>query len=180
MCGADAFVFRMRMPSVPRLEERLAQVEDGIMRIIAEGPGPQAMMLRPAALHGVGKVTALSPIREACDSTRLKDGSAFASYIGLVPSEASTGSSIARGGMAKKGDSRLRRVIVEAASCHPKPLGLLRGEDAGVPEAVRAKAERRRRRLHERRAAPKGRGVNDNKTRRPSRVGPASGSATSR
>lgn len=164
-CSADTFVFRMKMTNVLRLEERLIQVEDEIMRIIAQDPNLQSIMARFTALHGVGKVTAFSLICEVYDFNRFKNGSAFASYIGLVPSEASTGKTIVRGKIAKKGNSHLRRIIIEAASCYSKPLKLLKSEDVSVSEAVRAKAEKCRLRLHKRRATLKKRGVNNNKAK---------------
>ena len=164
-CEADTFVFRMKMTGALRLEEKLAQVEGEIMRIIAGHPELQTMMARFTALHGVGKVTAFSLICEVYDFTRFRNGSAFASYIGLVPSEGSTGDSIVRGKIARKGNAHLRRIITEAASCYSKPLKLLRSEDASVPEAVRLKAEKCRRRLHRRRAALKKRGINNNKAK---------------
>lgn len=164
-CSADTFVFRMKMAQVLRLEERLMQVEDEIVRAINQDPELQTMMVRFTALHGVGKVTAFSLVCEVYDFSRFKNGSAFASYIGLVPSESSSGNVTVRGHIAKKGNSHLRRIVVEAASCYSKPLKLLRSEDVHIPEAVRLKAEKCRLRLHKRRAALKKRGINNNKAK---------------
>ena len=85
--------------------------------------------------------------------------------IALVPSKVSTGNNVSKRRIARKGNSHLRRIIIKAASCYSKPLKLLKSEDASVPKAVRLKAEKRRRRLHKRRAALKKRGVNNNKVK---------------
>lgn len=51
------------------------------------------------------------------------------------------------------------------ASCYSKPFKAVRSEDAAVPEAVRAKAEKCAARLRKRRAALKKRGVSANKAK---------------
>jgi transposase len=164
-CSADTFVFRMKMTSVLRLEERLCTIEDEIIRIIKDNSDLAALMVRFTTIHGIGKVTAFSLVCEVYDFTRFKNGAAFASYIGLVPSENSTGQKIARGHIAKQGNSHLRRIIIEAASSYSKPCKPLKPEDASVPETIRAKAEKCRLRLYRRRAALKSRGVQNNKAK---------------
>ena len=80
-------------------------------------------------------------------------------------SERSSGKKVSRGAIAKQGNSHLRRILVEAASCYSKPFKAVRSEDAAVPEAVRAKAEKCAARLRKRRAALKKRGVSANKAK---------------
>jgi len=162
---ADTFVFREKLAAVYRLEERLEAVEAEIMRIIGESPELAARMARFECIHGIGRVTAFSLVCEVGDFSRFRNGSAFASYIGLVPSESSTGSKVSRGAIAKTGNSHLRRVIVEAASCYARPFKLVRSEDPRVPELVRAKAEKCSARLRRRRQALVGRGVAKNKAK---------------
>ena len=80
-------------------------------------------------------------------------------------SERSSGKKVSRGAIAKQGNSHLRRILVEAASCYSKQFKAVRSEDAAVPEAVRAKAEKCAARLRKRRAALKKRGVSANKAK---------------
>jgi len=164
-CAADTFVFRMKVSAVLRLEERLAEIEDEIMQIIEASPELQEKMKRFTVLHGVGKVTAFSLVCEVYDFERFKNGSAFASYIGLVPTENSTGEKVVKGRIAKKGNSHLRRLVVEAASCYSKPIRDVASEDTSVPEPVRAKAEKCKLRLKNRSRALKKRGVPTNKAK---------------
>lgn len=100
---------------------------------------------------------------EVRDFGRFKNGASFASCLGLVPSESSGGKKVSRGAIAKQGNSHLRRILVEAASCYSKQFKTVKSEDSAVPEAVRAKAEKCAARLRKRRAALKKRNVSANK-----------------
>lgn len=162
---ADTFTFRCKMSAVLRLEERLAEVEAEIMRVIAESPKLSERMARFTCIHGIGKVSAFSLVCEVHDFERFRNGSSFASYLGLVPSESSSGKKASRGPIAKQGNSHLRRILVEAASCYSKPFRAVKSEDAAIPEAVRAKAEKCAIRLRKRRAALRGRNVSANKAK---------------
>ena len=157
---ADTFTFRCKMSAVLRLEERLE-----ILRTIASSPKLSERMSRLTCIHGVGKVSAFSLVCEVHDFDRFNNGASFASYLGLVPSESSSGKKVSRGAIAKQGNSHLRRILVEAASCYSKQFKAVRSEDAAVPEAVRAKAEKCAARLRKRRAALKMRGVSANKAK---------------
>ena len=64
---------------------------------------------------GVKTPTALATIVESGDFKRFKKGNVYASYIGLTPSEHSSGDSVVRGGISKAGNVHLRRLFVEAA-----------------------------------------------------------------
>lgn len=55
-----------------------------------------------------------------------------------------------RGAIAKQGNSHLRRILVEAASCYSKQFKTVKSEDSAVPEAVREKAEKCAARLRKR------------------------------
>lgn len=80
-------------------------------------------------------------------------GSTIGSYLGLEPSESSSGARRAQGAITKTGNSHARRLLVEAAWHHRKPYrpsrDLLRRR-AGQSVAVRDRAERGNRRLHRR------------------------------
>ena len=64
---------------------------------------------------GVKTPTALATIVESGDFKRFKKGNVYAAYIGLTPSEHSSGDSVVRGGISKAGNTHLRRLFVEAA-----------------------------------------------------------------
>lgn len=162
---ADTFAFKCKMNAVLRLEERLAEVEAEILRIIGQDAELASRMARFTCIHGIGKVAAFSLVCEVYGFERFKNGAAFASFVGLVPSENSSGKKVARGSIAKQGNSHLRRILVEAASCYSRPFKAVRSEDASVPESVRVKAEKCANRLKKRRAALKKRGLSANKAK---------------
>ena len=161
----DTFVLRDKLAAVYRLEERLEAVEAEIMRIVSGSPELSARVARFECVHGIGRVAAFSLVCEVHDFERFRNGAAFASYLGLVPSESSSGDRESRGGSAKTGNSHLRRILVEASSCYSRPFRAAKSEDARVPELVRAKAQKCSARLRERRRALVGRGVSANKAK---------------
>ena len=74
-------------------------------------------------------------------------------YLGLVPSEASSGDRTRRGGITQAGNTHARRILVEAAwhYRHPPRLGsALTRRSQGQPKAVLAQAWRAQQRLHRR------------------------------
>ena len=64
---------------------------------------------------GVGPVTALATEVFLGDPARFADGKAVASYIGLIPSEYSSGDRQRRGRLTKQGNPMLRFLWCEAA-----------------------------------------------------------------
>jgi len=67
------------------------------------------------ALRGVQWVVALTVVAELGDLTRFDNPRQLAAFVGLVPSEYSSGSARRQGGITKAGNGRARRVLVEAA-----------------------------------------------------------------
>lgn len=163
--AADTFVFREKLAAAYRLEERLEAVESEILRVIGGFPELEALMARLQCVRGIGRVASFSLVCEVHDFSRFRNGAAFASYLGLVPSEDSSGKRTSRGAIAKTGNSHLRRILVEAASCYARPFKAARGEDARVPDLVRAKAAKCSARLRKRRGDLAGRGLPANKVK---------------
>lgn len=67
------------------------------------------------ALRGVQLLTATTTVAEIGDLKRFASASQLMAYLGLVPSEHSSGERQRRGGITKTGNSEVRRVLVEAA-----------------------------------------------------------------
>jgi len=164
-CPADSFTFRHKVSAILRLQERLSQIEAEIMRIINSDPALASKMARFTCIHGIGDVTAFSLVCEVYDFKRFSCGSAFASFIGLVPSENSSGQKTAHGKLTKTGNSHLRRLLVEVANHYSRPFKIIKEERADVPEIIRVKAEKCSVRLKKRRFALKERGVMANKVK---------------
>jgi transposase len=107
---------------------------------------------RLCCLRGIGPLTAFGLAVEVGDWRRFT-GSSIGAYLGLVPTESSSGERRVQGGITKTGNSHARRLLVEAAWHHRKPYRpsreLIRRRD-GQPPAVRERADRGNRRLHRR------------------------------
>lgn len=67
-------------------------------------------------IDGVGPITALAFKTEVDDPKRFKNSKDVAAYIGLTPSQYSSGETHRQGGISKKGSKRTRYLLVEAAS----------------------------------------------------------------
>jgi transposase len=67
------------------------------------------------ALRGVRHLTATVIAAEIGDIRRFPSAKHFMSFVGLVPSESSSGDSTRRGRITRAGNKHLRRVLIEAA-----------------------------------------------------------------
>jgi transposase len=92
------------------------------------------------ALRGVSLIVAATLVAEVGDLNRFRKPKELMAYLGLVPSEHSSGASVRRGRITKTGNGHARRVLVEAAWAYrlrarvTRPL-LQRQE--GLPENLR-------------------------------------------
>ena len=106
-------------------------------------------------LKGIDAVTAASIACEADGFARFAAASGFAAWVGLVPSEHSSGESQFRGGITKAGNKHLRKLLVEAAwhykGASRSPKDLAKGQS--VDAATRRHANAGVRRLVDRRRA---------------------------
>lgn len=67
------------------------------------------------ALRGVDLIVAVTFVTEGGDPTRFESPRQLMGYLGLVPSERSTGDTVRRGGITKAGNGRVRHMLVESA-----------------------------------------------------------------
>ena len=67
------------------------------------------------AMRGVALVVAVTVVAEVGDFRRFANPRQLMAYLGLVPSEHSSGSSVRRGGITKAGNALARRVLIEGA-----------------------------------------------------------------
>jgi transposase len=128
---------------------------DRLDRAIAEMAADSAftpVTARLGCLRGVSTLTAFGLATEIGDWHRL-NGRSIGAYLGLVPSENSSGSTRSQGGVTKTGNSHARRLLIEAAWHHRAPYrpgrDLRRRWDAASP-AARARGQAANRRLHAR------------------------------
>ncbi len=70
------------------------------------------------ALRGIELVSAVTIVAEVEDFARFARAKDLMAYVGLVPSEHSSGSSRRQGRITRTGNGRVRRILVEAAWCY--------------------------------------------------------------
>lgn len=92
------------------------------------------------ALRGVSLIVATTTVAELGDLTRFQSAKQLMAYLGIVPSEHSSGGSVKRGGITKTGNGHVRRALTEAAHAYRYPARESRGmlpRLAGLPEEIR-------------------------------------------
>ncbi len=129
---------------------RREQLEREITTLIPSSPWiVQVGRLR--CLRGVDTLTAVGLCAEIGDFERFARAEQLMSYIGLVPSESTTGNSRRLGSITKTGSAHARRLLVEAALHYRKTPALRKTlaerQKDQPPEAV-AIAWTAQRRLH--------------------------------
>lgn len=135
--------------AVQQLEERLQQLDHRLAEFGAQEPYHE----RVAALRcfkGIDTVTAVCLVAELHDFRRFRSPRQLAAYVGLVPSECSSGERERRGPITKSGNRHVRRLLVEAAWHHRHRPALsrpLRARREGQPARVLAIADRAQERL---------------------------------
>ena len=99
------------MTLYPRLQESIDELDRQVSEQTQQRPDARRLMTHP----GVGPVTALATEVFLGDPMRFSDGKALASYIGMIPSEHSSGRRQRLGAMSKQGNALLRYLWCEAA-----------------------------------------------------------------
>jgi len=126
---------------------------DREIAVMAARPQWAPVVSRLCGIRGIAALTGLGLAVEIGDWDRFT-GASIGAYLGLVPSESSTGSSRHQGSITKTGNSHARRLLVEAAWQQARPLRSpskeLTARRAVLSPTVRARAEAADRRLHRR------------------------------
>jgi transposase len=102
------------------------------------------------ALRGMALVVAATLVAELGDITRFANPRQLMSYLGLVPSEHSTGRTRRQGGITKAGNGAARRMLIEAAWSYRFPARISRellSRQEGLPKAIRDVAWKAQERL---------------------------------
>ena len=71
--------------------------------------------LRLATIPGVGPITASAIVATIADARQFKSGRQFAAWLGLVPQQRSSGGKERLGGISKRGDGYIRRLMIHGA-----------------------------------------------------------------
>ena len=106
-------VFQEYVDAVKQAEARVAGLEKEMEKALEHwvlAPVVEALM----ALRGIKLITAMTVMAELGDITRFDSPRQLMSFLGLVPSEASSGLTRRRGGITKTGNGHVRRVLIES------------------------------------------------------------------
>ena len=93
------------------------------------------------SLRGINLLTAVTIVAELGDLSRFESAPQLMAYLGLVPSEYSSGGSRNRGGITKTGNGHVRRVLVESAWTYRHPARKTRHLERRAKEASEAVQE---------------------------------------
>lgn len=93
------------------LNRELADVDRTLVEVVGDNPVVQRLCTAP----GIGPVTAVAFVSTLDDIERFEGAHKVRAYIGLVPSEFSSGERQQRGAITKTGNTRLRWLLIEAA-----------------------------------------------------------------
>jgi transposase len=94
------------------LDGQLDRLSDAVEQAARESTEARLLMTQP----GVGPVTALAFVLTIGDVRRFQRSKQVASYLGLIPSEHSSGGRQRMGAISKQGNRLLRLLLVEAAN----------------------------------------------------------------
>lgn len=94
-----------------RLDDQLADLDAKIENWVRQDEAASRLM----QLEGIGPLTASALVATAGNASTFKNGRQFAAWLGLVPSQYSSGGKSKLGGITKKGDRYLRKLLVHGA-----------------------------------------------------------------
>lgn len=136
------------------LSDKLERLDKRIEELAAKDEYKEAVR-KLCCFIGVKTHTALSVIVEVGDFKRFASAEKFASYIGLVPGEASSGDGQRRLGITKAGNRHVRMLLTEASQCYSrgqigyKSKALKARQDGNTPQVI-AYADKANERLRRR------------------------------
>jgi transposase len=123
---------------VLNLDTQIKTLDKDIEEIAATEPY-RDMVAKLSCLRGISTLAAMVILSEIYDLRRFASAREFMAFLGVVPSEHSSGQKQRRGGITKTGNGRVRRILVEAAWAYrhyPKVTCRQRKMFASQPAAI--------------------------------------------
>jgi transposase len=158
--AAEQLTFDSYLHALDLVDARIEQLERAI-RETAEQGSWRDLVARLRCLRGIDTLTALALVAEIGDFNRFTSAEELMAFVGLVPSEHSSGEHRRQGSITKVGNSHVRRLLVEAAwhaRRRPKVGYELARRQRGQHAEVIERAWRCQQRLHQRWQRMAGRG----------------------
>jgi transposase len=107
-------VLRVLAEQVEQLEAAVAALEKQLMAWHKSNPVSQ----RLATIPGIGPIIATAIAATVVEASGFRSGREFAAWLGLVPRQHSTGGKARLGGISKRGNRYLRRLLINGASAN--------------------------------------------------------------
>ena len=148
---ATRLAFDSDYETVLAMKARRDRLDVAIAEMAAESEFT-ALVHRLGCLRGVSTLTGFALAVEIGDWGRFT-GATIGSFVGLVPSEHSSGTSRVQGSITKTGNTHVRRLLVEAAWHHRPRYRVgktMRDRWELAPPAARIRGDEGNRRLHQR------------------------------
>ena len=137
---AQQIVLQEQIDAIAEAERRRDRLVEQIRELVPDWPmAPVVTALQ--AMRGVAFLSAVVLVAEVGDFRRFANPRQLMAWLGLVPSEQSSGSKVERGRITKAGNGRARRVLIEGAWSYRFPArvtSLIQARLDDVPEGVRA------------------------------------------
>jgi transposase len=131
--------FEEMLLAVRQARERIERLEQAICAAVPDWSLAEVVTAL-MAMRGIDLISATAFLAEIGDLSRFRTPGELMAYLGLVPSENSTGDTIKHGPITKAGNRRARRTLVECSWSyrHPPRVGKAKQEKvAAAPRAVR-------------------------------------------
>jgi len=145
-------VFEEMMLALRQAQERLERLEQAIRAAVPDWSLAE-VVTGLMAMRGLDLISAATFLAEIGDLSRFQTSQQLMAYLGLVPSEESSGDTIKRGSITKAGNRRARRMLVECSWSyqHPPRVGIVKQHKVdAAPPAVREIAWKAQCRLYRR------------------------------
>ena len=104
-------VLKLIVSQIEDIQTGIAELEKQVLAWHKNNPVSQ----RLATIPGIGPIIATAIAATIADPNTFRSGREFAAWLGLVPRQNSTGGKARLGGISKRGDSYLRRLLVNSA-----------------------------------------------------------------
>jgi transposase len=131
--------FEELLLAVRQAQERIERLEQAIRAALPDWSLAEVVTAL-MAMRGIDLIAATTFLAEIGDLSRFRTARELMAYLGLVPSEESTGDTVKRGSITKAGNRRARHILVECSWSyrHPPRVGRKKQEKvSAAPRAVR-------------------------------------------
>jgi transposase len=132
--------FEEMLLAMRQAQERIDRLEQAIRAAVPDWSLAEVVTAL-MAMRGIDLISATAFLAEIGDLTRFQTPRELMAYLGLVPSENSTGDTVRRGPITKAGNRRARRILVECSWSYRHPPRVGKEKQAKVAAAPRAVRE---------------------------------------